>query len=96
MINEVVKAYEDAGGACDWHPTGETDGFYSSGDCSPTTAISIYATTAERDEAVDRILAAAKATGNDAMLLVGENWILNSPDAEPMRAVLGGELVASE
>lgn len=96
VINEVVKAFEDAGGACDGDPDQEKDGFYVTGSCSPTTEISIFSTMDERDAAVDRILMLRDSIGSETPLLVGENWIINSDEASNVQEALGGDLVTSD
>lgn len=89
-VEEVRDAFVAAGGECDWERTDRITVAAESGDCSGRTVISIYATEQDLDDAVSTL------RGNTPMklnLLVGDNWIINSPEAEGMDDVLGGEWI---
>lgn len=89
-IDELRDAFIAEGGVCNWNQTDVVRDATASGDCSDQTVLSIYADVADRDLVVDRLV----SFGLDELtLLVGDNWIINSPEAESMQPALGGEWI---
>lgn len=95
-IDEVVDAFTAAGGVCNWKQDDVVDEAVASGNCSDAAVISIYANSDDRDQSIENNRAIFELLGAEVELnlLVGENWIINSPEAESMQSALGGEWVA--
>jgi hypothetical protein len=91
-IDEVRDAFIEAGGVCNWEQTDQVTAATASGECSSKTVIMLFDDRAERETVVTN-LQTLKMTDSDLTLLVGENWVINSPDAEAMQDELGGEWV---
>lgn len=89
-IEQVRDAYIDAGGVCNWEQTDVVTAATASGTCSSSTVIMLFTDRTERETVVAN-LRAFKMDDRDLTLLVGENWIINSPEAEDMQSELGGE-----
>lgn len=93
-IDEVVDAYVAAGGVCNWQQTDEVKIAVASGACSKSTVIAIYENTEERSRSIKmqrEILQLLDPDNSTPLtLLAGENWVINSPDAEEMKEALGG------
>lgn len=64
-----------------------------SGVCDGDTVLSTYTSQDAKDEIVAGLKSAAEEIGGFGVL-VGENWIINSPDAKDVQSALGGALVA--
>lgn len=90
-IEQLRDAFIDAGGVCNWAQDDGVVDSTASGTCSSTTVLSIYTTTEKRDAVVDRVTSLNGMIDQASTLLVGENWIINSPEAESMQETLGGE-----
>ncbi|GAA2175132.1 hypothetical protein GCM10009846_23800 [Agrococcus versicolor] len=84
-IETLRDAYVAAGGACEWEAIDER-----SGNCAGDAILVL--TESEEQEA--DILATYEAVAGLApsTVLVGENWILNAPDAAEVQDALGGEV----
>jgi hypothetical protein len=94
-VADLRDAFVKAGGACD---SGVQDnvvgGAAESGTCDEETVLSTYLSTDSRDTVVDNV----KTIGAgmvDVTMLVGKNWIVNSPDAAKVKAELGGTMVST-
>ncbi|MBS1908030.1 MAG: hypothetical protein JST33_16035 [Actinobacteria bacterium] len=88
-ISQLVKAYTDAGGVCNWKQTDVVKGAVASGSCSSAAVLSIYTGATDRDKVVKNIHTLPIAS----TLLVGENWIINAADAPGMATKLGGTAI---
>lgn len=93
-IDEVVEAFVEAGGVCNWKQTDEVRLAVASGTCSDSTVISIYENTDKRTKALnaqrDIVLLFEPENSTPLAALAGENWVINSPEAESMQEALGG------
>lgn len=90
-IEDVRDAFIDAGGVCNWEQTDVVKAATASGECSSHTVIMLFSDRSERETVVSN-LQQFKLEGG-LTLLVGENWVINSPEAEDMQSQLGGEWV---
>lgn len=92
--SDLKDAFVKAGGSCDqWKQTNKVQIASQSGECGTSTVLSVYLSS----DAVERRIEATKSsifgsTGDD--WLVGENWIVNSPDARQYQEKLGGRIVS--
>lgn len=91
-VEEVRDAFIDAGGVCNWKQTDRVTVATASGECSSKTVIMLFDDRSDRETVVSN-LQALKLDDSELTLLVGENWVINSPDAETMASTLGGEWV---
>lgn len=93
-VEALRAAYVEAGGNCpEWQQTDAIELAAQSGDCSGDTVLSIYATTADRDEVVGYLTEAMADIGGPT-LLVGKNWMINTPDPAATADALGGQVIA--
>jgi PBP1b-binding outer membrane lipoprotein LpoB len=92
IIDEVRDAFIDQGGVCNWDHSDHVTAATASGKCSDQSVIMLFADQEDRDSVVGT-LQSFKLEDSDLTLLVGENWIINSPEAEEMQATLGGEWI---
>lgn len=94
-INELVSAYESAGGVCDdWEQTDQVSSASASGNCSSSTVLMTFDSVADRDSTADAILS-LPIEGETTTILVGENWIVNADDVHRISTSLGGDLLTS-
>lgn len=91
-IDTVRDAFMDAGGVCNWKQTDKVTVATASGECSKDTVIMLFTDREDRETVVTN-LQSLRLDGHELTLLVGENWIINSPEAEAMQDELGGEWV---
>lgn len=92
-VAELKKAFENAGGDCSaWEQTDAVKVAAQSGDCTRQTVLSVYVSATSRDQ----VVTFAKTSGVAAHLLVGENWIINTPNPEEYVKKLGGTVVTSK
>jgi len=88
-VTELRDALVAAGYPCPaWEQTDVVSAAAQSGSCSDADVLSVYVGTEGRDV----VVATLKELGG-ASLLVGDNWILNSPDAPALQAKMGGVVV---
>lgn len=93
-VDDLREAYEAAGGDCSsWEQANQVTAAAESGMCDSNTVLSIYTSTSDRDG----VVAGIRSFGDvlSISLLVGANWIINSPDASDVRDSLGGTLVTT-
>ncbi|WP_140400553.1 hypothetical protein [Gulosibacter sp. 10] len=89
-VEELRDLYVAAGGECpEWEAIDPGEYDAEAGRCSDSVVISVYANPADIDEVVDRALTLATETH----LLVGDNWIINTPDPHEYVDQLGGTVV---
>ena len=94
-IDDLVSAYVAAGGDCsNWEQTNVVTLAAESGACNSSTSLSTFSNQSDRDASVDNIKSLSGLIGG-VVLLVGPNWITNSPDADQFRDELGGTLIDS-
>lgn len=89
-LEELRDLYVEAGGECpEWEELDPGDWDAIAGRCSDSVTISIYNDTSQIDEvvqsAVDLVI--------ETHLLVGENWIINTPNPEDFVDALGGNVI---
>ncbi len=93
-VEELKDAAVAAGYECaQWTQTDAVQLASSSGSCSDDDLFSVYAGSGERDD--QRESDAALLEGLEEFPppeLVGENWIIRTPEADRLQAALGGEL----
>lgn len=92
-IEDLVAAYEDAGGTClDKESSGA--GTYSTDavDCDDETVLSIFDSRADAMENAAQVRGLYEGYGMEAdqIWLVGRNWIVNAPDSKLVRKKMGG------
>lgn len=94
-IDELVKAYADAGGDCGaWEQTDQVELASASGNCNSSTVLMTFDDATARDTTADALLSLA-VEGETKTILVGENWIVNADDVHRISTVLGGDLKTS-
>lgn len=88
-VTELRDALVAAGYECPaWEQADQVKLAAQSGSCSDADVLSVYVGAEDRDV----VVATLKEFGG-ASLLVGENWILNSPEAPAFQAKMGGVVV---
>lgn len=96
-LEELQQAYIDAGGDCASldHANNVTLAA-ESGNCNEDTVISTYLSPEMAQEVIQNNKALNEELGyeSDSMWLVGQNWIINSPDAAETQEEMGGQLVS--
>ena len=91
-VTALRDAFVAAGGDCDEWVEGDMVTLAAqSGDCSTSTVLSIYISEADKSTVVANL----KAFGSGVHLLVGENWIINTPDPASYLKGMGGTVVTS-
>lgn len=90
-VEDLRDAFVSAGGDCPaWEQTNQIPLAAESGTCSSSNVLSIYSSTADRDELVRGYKSIAT---NDSVILVGENWVINDKSVRDLDPALGGTIV---
>jgi len=95
-IDELQEAFESAGGVCATWIEGDTDGVWAGyGNCTDATGqqvalLSVYTSEADVQTSVEGV---KKMSTSETELLVGENWIIQGLELEPLLDELGGTIV---
>lgn len=94
-VGDLKRAYTDAGGECSgWEQDNKVKTAKQSGTCGSDVVLMVFSSKADADGTVSAQKAMFGALGNQSYeLLVGQNWIVNSPDAEKVKKDLGGKIV---
>lgn len=95
-VEELKTAYVKAGGECgDWDATHAVEGSAESGTCGTHAVLSTYVSPAATQERVEKTKSFLQTVGGDwGSWLVGENWIISSPDVREVKDELGGTVVS--
>jgi hypothetical protein len=93
-IEELKLAFEDAGGLClEWNQDNQVSGALQSGTCNSSTVLMFFGSPEDaKDRALD-LKTSLKSFGLTPSLLLGENWLINSPDVQIVEPQLGGLLI---
>lgn len=93
-VQELRDAYVSAGGECDdFQQTNRVKHSAESAECGDSVVLSTYLSV----DAVQKQVEAAKdafAGFDSGTWLVGENWIINSPDINHIQGRLGGSKIS--
>ncbi len=93
-IDELRDAFVEAGGSCpSWEQTNEVVPALQSGNCSLTTVLSLYGSTDAASSAALSLKNLLLSYELEVHLLLGPNWIINSPEVELIHSEMGGMLV---
>ena len=94
-VVQFKDAFVSAGGSCPaWNQTDKVAAAAQSGDCSGSSVLSIYTSPERAQQAAQDLKKSFQDNGiTGGTLLVGGNWILNSPDATTVQGQLGGMVV---
>ena len=91
-LEQLRDAFVAAGGECgSWEEIDPGEADARGGRCDDTTVLAVYANKAELDDAVERSINLATSTH----LLVGENWMLNTPEPQRFVDALGGRVITA-
>jgi hypothetical protein len=90
-IEQVRDAFIAAGGVCNWKQDDRVDDATASGTCSDQTVIMLFANPDDKAMVANRLSEVLAGVGTH--LLVGDNWIINSPEAVKMQKEIGGKVV---
>ncbi|WP_146137431.1 hypothetical protein [Gulosibacter molinativorax] len=89
-VEELRDAYVAAGGECpNWEELDPGDYDAVAGRCSDQVVISVYNDPSQ----IEGVVQSALDLAIPAHLLVGENWIINTPNPEDFVDALGGGVV---
>ncbi|RRJ87315.1 hypothetical protein EG850_05795 [Gulosibacter macacae] len=89
-VESIRDAFVAAGGACPaWEAIDPGDYDAEAGRCDDSTVIAVYKDPAELADVVKR----ATELATETHLLVGENWVLNTPNPQDFVDALGGTVV---
>ena len=95
-LDELRRSAVAAGLVCpQWSTDVRHDGSLQ-GTCSPHDIVVLFADHDQRDAAVQSLKDALDGGGLAYAALVGENWMINSPQAPDLAEKLGGELITGE
>lgn len=87
----VRDAYRAAGGDCDeWVQTNQVTNAIASGTCDDDAVLMVFVSETERDDTINGLRLIAQ---DGVHLIVGENWLINTPDAVRLAVKLGGTSV---
>jgi hypothetical protein len=91
-VLELRDAFVAAGGDCEeWQQGDRVTLAAQSGDCDTNTVLSVYLSESSRDQVITNLKSMTAVH-----LIVGENWIINTPAADDdYSADLGGTIVTS-
>jgi len=91
-VTELRDAAVAAGYPCpSWVQTNKVEAAAESGNCSDADVFSTYATPGQLEDAVTRLKAMNGVF--KSVVLVGENWIINSDNARDLRSKMGGTIL---
>lgn len=92
-VDDLVTAYVGTGRACDWEPVANPKFAAELGSCSSDTTLAYYISRSDMQDTIATLREISTDTTVDLHLLVGPNWIINSPAAAALSLVLGGTLI---
>ncbi|WP_431220143.1 hypothetical protein [Leifsonia xyli] len=94
-MTALKDAYLDAGGVCEggFSQDNKVKAARQSGVCGEDVVLSVYKTKADRDGVVSTMRAFEQGFDNPDKILVGPNWIVNSPDIKKVQKTIGGKIV---
>jgi hypothetical protein len=97
MIDELKADYVKAGGSCaDWKQnSGTPKPGQQAWACDGDTVLILFSDPDGTQPAARDLARTLAEYGQPVSLLVGDNWIVNSPHAEYVRKDMGGELYTS-
>ena len=88
-VVDLKNALVAAGLPCtDWKQTDQVTLAASSGECDPVTVLSVYTSDSSKEQVIQNLKKLTADYGGH--LVSGENWLLNTPDAEEWAEKLGG------
>ncbi|TDL45278.1 hypothetical protein [Microbacterium oleivorans] len=91
-VEELREAYVASGGRCEaWVQDNVVTAAEESGTCNDSTVL-MYFDSTEAAKASADVLLDITLPGETTSILLGSNWILNSPDASAQQATLGGSV----
>ncbi|MGK3708925.1 hypothetical protein [Arthrobacter sp. IK3] len=95
-VEELKDAFVEAGGSCpEFSQNNGVTLAAESADCSGSVVLSTFLSSSS----IDQLIQNNKEMFADIDIelnswLVGENWVINAPDAEDLREKLGGTVVS--
>jgi hypothetical protein len=92
-LNELRDAAVASGFECSGWTTTPAPNGWQRGDCSDSV-LALFPDKDVRDDAVDALQRMHDIAKTDAYpVLVGENWLINSPQAPDLQDAMGGDVV---
>ncbi len=89
-LDELKAAFVTAGGECDsWEPVDPGDYDAEAGRCGDSTVLAVY----HNPDQIPEVVARAQQLATTTHLLVGENWVVNTPNPENFVDQLGGTTI---
>lgn len=89
-LDELKSAFVAAGGDCDeWEAVDPGEYDAEAGRCGESTVLAIY----HKPDQIPEVVARAQQLATKTHLLVGENWVVNTPNPENFVKQLGGTTV---
>lgn len=93
-VVELRDAAVAAGLECpNWRQSNKVTAAAESGTCSSSTVLSTYLSERDKREVVANHKQFNDMLDDDDPVLVGPNWIINSPQAAELQQLLGGTVV---
>lgn len=93
-ISQLKDDFIAAGGVCDiWEQTNKVTAALQSGDCGSKTVLSLFSSKEAAESAALELKNLMINLGTEPSLLLGENWLINSPDVRKVQPKLGGLLI---
>lgn len=97
-VAELKDAFVEAGGACpEFNQTNRVKLAAESAECSSTAVLSTYLSSSDisqliqnKKELTEQLDSSVKTNS----WLVGQNWVINSPETTELREKLGGKVVS--
>lgn len=93
-LSEMRAAFEDAGGSCPlWEQKDNVTDALQSGTCDGETVLMLFSSSEKAENRAFQLSETMKKFGLDPHLLVGPNWVINSPQATLVEPIMMGKLI---
>lgn len=97
-VAELKDAFVEAGGSCpEFNQTNRVKLAAESAECSSKAVLSTYLSSSDISQLIQtnkELNEQLKSTVKGNSWLVGQNWVINSPEATQLREKLGGKVVS--
>jgi hypothetical protein len=93
-ISQLKEAFEKAGGSClEWNQSNNVSSALQSADCNSETVLMLFASPEGAKERAEELRAMYIGFDLEPNLLLGENWLINSKQVNPVHPAMGGTLI---
>lgn len=93
-ISELRAAFEEAGGSCPlWEQKDNVTDALQSGTCDGETVLMLFSSSEKAQNRAFELSETMKRFGLEPHLLVGPNWVVNSPQVVLVEPIMMGKLI---